>query len=82
MNKIIKNVLISGTVIGAGAALIKLNKHKKRVLENESVEGRKYYNLGATNTKRNYITLYEVNKDKIERISNEIETVKEKKKTM
>ena len=81
MNKIIKNVLISGTVIGAGAALIKLNRNKKKDMQQEAEEGRKYYEIGTTNTKRNYITLYEVNKNKIEKLSEELE-VKEKKKTM
>lgn len=82
MNKVIRNVIISGTVIGAGAALIKLNRNKKKSFEAEAVEGRRYYQLGEEKSKRNYITLYEVNKDKIEKISEELEDVKEKKKTM
>ena len=80
MNKIVKNILISGTVIGVGAALIKLsNKKNKEVNKTDEVD-RKYYELGADDAKRKYIKLGEINLAKVEKLADEIE-VKEKKLT-
>ena len=80
MSKLVRNILIGGTAVGIGAALIKFNKSKKKVLEQEAEMGKKYYELGANNTERKYIKLMDVDKAKIEKLAEELDVTKEKKK--